>query len=258
MLKIISVILLVMFFPITLIAEENKYEIQNRYFKENYSFSSKETIGTSLLFIYKNIKDIIFYTQITYQDKFKNNESLQEIGGSYKFNDKIALRESLGYSSDKWTFPKSFIDTDLTYNLASKNVLNFGYKLNIFNDANVRIYYLSSTNYSLSKATFQLKIFHAITDFDVNSLSESNNSYLLKMDYFFNQTHELIFNYISDTQSYLNREELGKFKADTFGVNWNINIKESLWLTTDISYQKRKEPISAEQKTIGIGFIKKW
>ncbi|MDD5773749.1 MAG: YaiO family outer membrane beta-barrel protein [bacterium] len=255
---IISMILLILLFSTVFTAEEKYYEIQNRYFLENYSFGTSGTKGTSLLFIDRKLKDIILFAQITYQDKFKTNESLQEIGGSFKLDDKFALRETLGFSSNKWTFPKLFSDTELTYNLKSKNILHFGYKSNIFEDAHVHIYSLGATDFSLPKVNLHVKVFHAVTTFDVNSLSVSNNSFLLKADYFLSSRHEFGFMYINNSESYLVVEELGKFRADTFAALWKMNIKKDWWLTADISFQKRKKPINAEQEVIGIGFIHTW
>ncbi len=237
---------------------EEKFEIRNTYSLGTYSFTDDNAKATSLSLIYNDLKKIVLFAGITIQNKFKMDDSLEEVGCAYKLNEKIVVQETAGVSSNKKIYPKLFSDTVLMYRLIDKISLNIGGQINYFNNADVRIASLGAAYYPSIKINFNVKLLHAITDFKNITSRDANNSYIISIGYIPNSIHDFSFSYINNTESYLIVDQIGKFKADTYMVNWNKYLQKNLWLIAGIGYQKRIKPISAYQRNIEIGLKYKW
>jgi len=246
--------------PAIVQAANPKNEIQNTYFLEKYSTNSSSTKGTEITYLYRGLERWILLADVTYQRKYDHNESLQKLGGLYQVTKRLSLQEIIGFSSHKWTFPEFFADTELNFNLVDRLSLLAGYKYSTFPDVNVSVYAIGANFYPTAQLFLHGKILRAVSSFNGanNTDTEANTSYILKAGFYPDIRNEVVFLYATNSESYLSVDQIGKFKANTYGLNWKYNLKGNWWLTAGINYQKRREPVQLNQRYLEIGWIYKW
>lgn len=246
--------------PATAQAAKLKNEIQNTYFLETYSAGTRRTKGTELVYIYRGLDRLALLADIIYQKKYDRNESLQKLGGTYQVTDHLAIQEIIGFSSNKWTFPKFYADTEFDLDLIKRLSLLLGYKISTFEDADVSVYALGANYFPNSQLYLHGKILHAISRFSgaASDSTFSNNSYVFKAGFFPDTKDELVLLYATNSESYLSIDQIGKLKADTYGFNWKHNIKGNWWLNAGFHYQQRREPAQVNQKYMELGWTYIW
>ncbi|MDD5492559.1 MAG: YaiO family outer membrane beta-barrel protein [bacterium] len=244
-------------------AADPKNEIQNTYFLENYyndSVDLSPTKGTELVYIYRGLDRSVLLADVIYQQKYDRNESLQKLGGMYQVTKRLAIQQVIGFSSDKWTFPKFLADTEFDFSLIDRLSLLVGYKYSNFEDANVSVYAIGANFYPTSKLYLHGKILRAVSSFSGSNNTDTvaNNSFILKAGFYPDIRNEVVFLYATNSESYLSVDQIGNFKADTYGLNWKYNLQGNWWLTAGINYQKRREPVQLNQRYMEVGWSYKW
>lgn len=233
------------------------YEVLNTYFYENYSAIDSITRGTSLALISRTPQKLTLFGKVTYQRKFDQNESLQEAGAAYSFNDWLTLQGSTGFSVGTHTFPKSFLDLETVIRLQEKLLGHVGYRFSHFDNSNVHIYPLGLTWSLFTNLSLHGRFLHAITDFEHNG-TVSNNSFLLKTSFYGLPRQELHVLYANNSESFLSIDRVGEFSADTYGLSWKGSLGVSWALLASIYHQKRFTPINQSQNTFEIGWSYTW
>ena len=235
-----------------------KYKLRNTYFIEHYSFDSDDTIGTSLSFVYRGIKDVTLFGENIHQEKFGEYETLFKGGAAFSLMERTSLQETVGFSSGKSTFPKFLSDTGVTYMIMDKLYLEPGYSFYLFDEVNAHAFYAGATFYPTSRFYVNAKFFRSLYDFDGEDSLSYNNSFLTKIGYYLDLRNEVTFTYATNTESFLSVDQIGNFSANTYILGWNTDLTNQWTFVTSFSYQDRKKPVQADQKRFEAGLTYTW
>ena len=231
-----------------------QYELQVRYFHEEYSYAPDDTDGVTGTIIYRIPGKYVLLGEVTHQKKFDFDENLFSVGGGYHLTDRLTIQEIIGFSSGSGTFSKFYNDTELVYTVLDPLALHLNYKLSIFEDVNAHVISTGVTYTLVPYMYIHGKWFHAIADFDAVSDNGTSDSFLVKTGIYPHVRHELFLYYVHGSSSFLSVEDIGEAKLDTYGMGWNFNIHENWWLVTGFSYGRRRDPSKGEETRVDIGF----
>ena len=236
------------------IRAESHQEICLRYFYEHYSYYDDDTHGVAATFVYRDLNRWTLFAEPIIQRKFGFDEGFISLGGAYKFDSQSTLMETIGVPlGNNGTFPDFLTDTEFVHPITPWLAMHLGYKLSIFETANVHALYAGTTIYPRDDLYLHLKLFEVITDFSGPAGSDATTSVLVKVGGFVNTTHELALFYGRNAYSFVSAEDVGNLNSNTFGMLWNFDMSRNWGILSSISYETREKPYSGDQFRLDIG-----
>lgn len=240
--------------PVEIRAVSN-HEAYLRYFYEHYSYFDDDTHGVAATYVYRDLNKWTLFAEPIFQRKFGFDEGFLSFGGAYKFDSQTTLMETIGFPlGNNGTFPDFLTDTEVVHPVKRWLAMHLGYKLSIFEDADVHALYAGTTIYSRDDLYLHLKLFEVITDFSGPAGTDATTSVLVKVGGFPNAANEVALFYGRNSYSFVSAEDVGNLDSNTFGMLWNCDLTKNWGIVSSMAYEDREKPSSGNQFRLDIGF----